>query len=270
MHRSAIGIFDSGIGGLTVASAVARALPHEDVIYLGDTARLPYGTKSAATVSRYAARAMEILLRYPIKAVVVACNTASAHAIPTLREATDLPVIGVVGPGARAACAATTSQKIGVAGTEATIRSGAYQQAIMALEPKAEVVTTPWPLLVPLAEEGWTNHEVTRLTLETYLEPFVSAGVDTLVLGCTHYPVFKPLIRSVLETSFGDPEIALVDSADVVASDLTTLLSERSEEAPERVGRRTFFCTDAPERFARVGGTFFEGGELASVTAIDL
>lgn len=270
MHRAAIGIFDSGIGGLTVASAVASALPHEDVIYLGDTARLPYGTKSAATVSRYATRAMDILLRYPIKAVVVACNTASAHAIPTLREATSLPVIGVVGPGARAAVEATESRKIGVAGTEATIRSGAYQRAILELAPEAEVVTAPWPLLGPLAEEGWTQHPVTRLTLETYLEPFVASGVDTLVLGCTHYPVFKPLIRSVLETSFDGAQIALVDSADVVALDLTQLLQEREEAAPERVGRRTFFCTDAPERFARVGGTFFQGGELAAVTAIDL
>ena len=164
----------------------------------------------------------------------------------------------------------TTSHKIGVAGTEATIRSGAYQEAIIALEPRAEVVTAPWPLLVPLAEEGWTNHAVTRLTLETYLEPFVTSGVDTLVLGCTHYPVFKPLIRSVLETSFEGAQIALVDSAEVVASDLQTLLAQRDAEAPERVGRRTFFCTDAPERFARVGSTFFEGGELAAVTAIDL
>lgn len=270
MHRSAIGIFDSGIGGLTVASAVARALPYEDVIYLGDTARLPYGTKSAETVSRYAARAMELLLRYPIKAVVVACNTASAHAIPTLRAATELPVIGVVGPGARAACAATQTHKIGVAGTEATIRSGAYQDAILALAPESEVVTAPWPLLVPLAEEGWTDHAVTRLTLESYLEPFVASGVDTLVLGCTHYPVFKPLIRSVLETTFDGAQIALVDSAEVVASDLMTLLAKRGEEAPERAGRRTFFCTDAPERFVRVGGTFFEGGALAAVTAIDL
>ena len=270
MKRAAIGIFDSGIGGLTVASAVARALPYEDVIYLGDTARLPYGTKSASTVSRYAARAMDILLRYPIKAVVVACNTASAHALPTLREATSLPVIGVVDPGARAACAATKSGRIGVAGTEATIRSGAYQRAILEHDSDAEVVTAPWPLLVPLAEEGWTEHEVTRLTVQTYLEPFVTAGVDTLVLGCTHYPVFKPLIRSVLERSFDGCEMALVDSADVVASDLQALLEEREESAPERVGRRTFFCTDAPERFARVGGTFFEGGELAAVTAIDL
>ena len=270
MHRAAIGIFDSGIGGLTVASAVARMLPHEDVIYLGDTARLPYGTKSAATVSRYASRAMELLLRYPVKAVVVACNTASAHAIPTLQASTDLPVIGVVGPGARAACAATGNQKIGVAGTEATIRSGAYQQAIAALEPSSEVVTAPWPLLVPLAEEGWTKHPVTRLTLETYLAPFVAAGVDTLVLGCTHYPVFKPLIAEVLERSFDGAEIALVDSAEVVASDLSALLGERGLTAPERAGRRTFFCTDAPERFTRVGNTFFEGGELESATAIDL
>ena len=138
------------------------------------------------------------------------------------------------------------------AGTEATIRSGAYQSAILDQAPEAQVITAPWPLLVPLAEEGWTDHEVTRLTVETYLEPFVTSGVDTLVLGCTHYPVFKSLIRSVLDASFDGFEMALVDSADVVANDLTALLADRQEAAPERVGRRTFFCTDAPERFARV------------------
>jgi glutamate racemase len=270
VHRAAIGIFDSGIGGLTVASAVASALPHEDIIYLGDTARLPYGTKSAATVSRYASRAMELLLRYPVKAVVVACNTASAHAIPTLRAATDLPVIGVVEPGARAACQTTRSGTIGVAGTEATIRSGAYQKAIEAAAPGAEVVTHPWPLLVPLAEEGWTDHPVTRLTLQTYLAPFALAGVDTIVLGCTHYPVFKATIRSVLDEHFGGREIALVDSADVLTGDLAALLGEHGLMAPDRAGRRTFFCTDAPERFSRVGGTFFSGGALGEVTVLDL
>jgi glutamate racemase len=270
VHRAAIGIFDSGIGGLTVASAVARELPNEDVIYLGDTARLPYGTKSAVTVSRYAARAMELLLGHSVKAVVVACNTASAHAIPALRAATDLPVIGVVEPGARAACASTRSGKIGVAGTEATIRSGAYQAAIEAQSPGAEVVTVAWPLLVPLAEEGWTDHPVTRLTLQTYLAPFVEGGVDTIVLGCTHYPVFKETIRSVLEEDFGGAEIALVDSADVLVGDLACLLADRDLRAPDRAGRHTFFCTDAPERFARVGGTFFSGGDLGTVTVLDL
>jgi glutamate racemase len=270
VHRAAIGIFDSGIGGLTVAAEVVRRLPHEDVIYLGDTARLPYGTKSAATVTRYAERATELLLRYPIKAVVVACNTASAHALPRLRALTDLPVLGVVEPGARAAVAASRGGSIGIVGTEATIRSGAYHQAIGALTPEAELVASPWPLLVPLAEEGWVDHAVARLTLETYLQPFAGAGVDTLVLGCTHYPVFKPLIAEVLASSFGRDDVVLVDSAEAVTAELGELLTERELRAPERAGRRSFFCTDAPERFARVGARFLPAGDLASVTAVDL
>jgi glutamate racemase len=209
MNRSAIGIFDSGIGGLTVAAEVGRRLPAEDIIYLGDTARLPYGTKSAATVTRYAERAMELLLRYPVKAVVVACNTATAHALPTLRELTDMPVLGVVEPGARSAVAATRSGRIGITGTEATVRSEAYHRAIRALLPDAELTAMAWPLLVPLAEEGWIDHPVARLTVETYLGPLVEAGVDTLVLGCTHYPVFKRLISDVLAERFGREDVVL-------------------------------------------------------------
>ncbi len=273
MHRAAIGIFDSGIGGLTVAAEIGRQLPHEDLIYLGDTARLPYGTKSAGTVARYAERAVELLLRYPLKAVVVACNTASAHALPALRAMTDLPVLGVVEPGARSAIAASRdpSAPIGVAGTEATVRSGAYADAIEALEPERQVVQHKWPLLVPLAEEGWFEHPVARLTVETYLDPFARAGVDTLVLGCTHYPGFKPLIEEVLQECFPDcGPIALVDSAEAVTAELTDILQEADLSAPERAGRRSFFCTDAPERFARVGAGFFPGGDLATATAVDL
>ncbi len=270
MKRAAIGIFDSGIGGLTVAAEVVRQLPCEDVVYLGDTARLPYGTKSAATVCRYAERATELLLRYPIKAVVVACNTASAHAIPTLRAMTDMPVLGVVEPGARAAVAATRSGKVGIAGTEATIRSGAYQSALTDLRGDLTLTASAWPLLVPLAEEGWTEHEAARLIVRSYLEPFVTAQVDTIVLGCTHYPVFKALIAEVLAESFDAHDIALVDSAEEVTEELGALLTTRDLEAPERVGRRSFFCTDAPERFARVGAGFFPSGDLTAVSAVDL
>ena len=276
MHRAAIGIFDSGIGGLTVASEIARMLPHEDLIYLGDTARLPYGTKSAATVVRYSERAVDLLLRYPVKVVVIACNTASAHALGALRSHTELPVLGVIEPGARAAAAAAgPNGRIGVVGTEATIRSGAYQRAIAAALGEDErataerVVCRAWPLLVPLAEEGWHEHPVARLTLRTYLEPFVAAEVDTLVLGCTHYPVFKRLIREVLRDDFGDRPITLVDSAEALTLELAALLAERQLAAPVRDGRRSFFCTDAPERFGRVGTVFF-GGEVAPVFPVDL
>lgn len=269
MHRAAIGIFDSGIGGLTVAAEIVRRLPTEDLIYLGDTARLPYGTKSAATVVRYAERAVELLLRYPVKMVVVACNTASAYALESLREGSELPILGVIGPGARAAVAATKTGRIGVAGTEATVRSQAYQKAITALLPDAELTARPWPLLVPLAEEGWVDHPVTRLTIRTYLEPMVAAGVDALVLGCTHYPVFKAVIADILERELGGYPLTLVDSAETVTTELDELLTARHLHAPEREGRRSFFCTDAIERFGRVGATFFPE-DVAPVFAVDL
>lgn len=268
MHRAAIGIFDSGIGGLTVAAEIARRLPHEDLVYLGDTARLPYGTKSAATVIRYSERAVDLLLRYPIKAVVVACNTASAHALTSLRQHTDLPVLGVIEPGARSAVA-TGKKTIAVAATEATIRSGAYQRALTGLDPEVKILAAPWPLCVPLAEEGWIDHAVTRLTLKTYLEPFVRDGAEALVLGCTHYPVFKPLIRKILDEDLGGGELALVDSAEAVTDELAALLDDKKLRAPERDGRRSFFCTDAPERFGRVGTVFF-GGDVAPVFPVDL
>lgn len=277
MHRAAIGLFDSGIGGLTVARELARRLPHEDLIYLGDTARLPYGTKSASTVIRYSERAVDLLCRYPIKAVVIACNTASAHALTALRSHTELPVLGVIEPGARAAVAASRGGRIGIMATEATVRSGAYQRAIGQLEGLSDTalanrcLALPAPLLVPLAEEGWVDHPVTRLTLETYLRPFVDAGCDTLVLGCTHYPVMKPLIRDVLKQRFelADEALALVDSAEAVTDELEQLLDTKALRAPARDGRYSFFCTDAPERFSRVGTTFF-GGDVAPVFPVDL
>jgi glutamate racemase len=272
IERAAIGVFDSGIGGLTVARALARRLPDEDIIYLGDTARLPYGTKSAATVARYAERAVELLTRYPIKTVVIACNTATAYALDTLRAAHAIPILGVIEPGARAALAATRGGPIAIAGTEATIRSTAYQRALSRIDPSlaaARLLARPWPLLVPLAEEGWVDHPVTRLTLATYLSDIVAARADTLILGCTHYPVFKDAIAAVLADDFDGYPLRLVDSAESVTEELAALLAERSLLAPAREGRRSFFCTDAPERFARVGEVFF-GAPVAPVAAVDL
>jgi len=268
-HRAAIGVFDSGIGGLTVASEISRQLPTEDLIYLGDTARLPYGTRSPETVARYAEKAAGALLKYPIKALVVACNTASAYALDHLTESTDVPVLGVIGPGARAAVESPHSGKIGIAGTAGTIASGADQNAIRDLDSSIETIQMPWPLLVSLAEEGWVDNQVARLTLTTYLESFVEAEVGSLVLGCTHYPVFKDTIREVLTKEFGGVSIALIDSAEAVTDELSLLLKENDLEAPSRLGRRSFFCTDASERFKRVGSTFL-GEELASVSTIDL
>ena len=255
MHRAAIGVFDSGIGGLTVAREIVSQLPSEDLVYLGDTARLPYGTRSHDTVTRYARRALTLLLRYPIKVVVIACNTATACALPALSEETDLPILGVVQPGARAAIAATKTGKIGIAGTEGTLRSGAYLSAIRYFRVDVLLSTTPWPLLVPLAEEGWVDHPVTRLTLQTYLRPFVDSEVDTLVLGCTHYPVFKEVIQSVLDQDFGGTHGArrLGRSGHPRAP----CPPHGSESPSSRTNRSLpFFCTDARDRFYGLGVLF--------------
>ncbi len=268
MREAAIGIFDSGIGGLTVAREIARRLPHENLEYLGDTARLPYGSKSPETVQRYASNCVRFLRSEPLKAVVIACNTASALALPHLKAEIDIPVLGVIGAGARAAARRNRGGPIGVIGQEGTVQSGSYTLAIHEHLPQASVVSYPCPLLVPLAEEGWVEHEVARLTLETYLAPLAEAGVDTLVLGCTHYPLFKRLIGAVFREKFG-MEVALVDSAEAVTEDLHTLLRERGLLREEGRATRRFFCTDAPDRFERVGLRFF-GEPFDSVEQVDL
>lgn len=268
--RGGIGIFDSGIGGLTVAREIARRLPAERMAYLGDTARLPYGSKSSGTVTRYARMCIDFLRSEPTKAIVIACNTASALALPHIESELDIPVLGVIGAGARAAVRATRGGTIGVIGQEGTIRSGAYDDAIRALAPGARIASQASPLLVPLAEEGWVANDVARRTLEIYLEPLAAAGIDTLVLGCTHYPLFRDLIDDVLRTHF-DISVALVDSAEAVTTELHELLAARDLLAPdaEGAGRRRFFCTDSPERFERVGLRFF-GEPFDSVAQVDL
>ncbi len=269
MRTAAIGVFDSGIGGLTVARELSDRLPHEHVIYLGDTARLPYGSKSAETVSGYARKCVRFLTSQGVKAIVVACNTASALALPTLGQEFEVPVLGVIGPGARAAVQQTRGGPVGVIGQEGTVRSGSYELAIHARRPWLPVVSQPCPLLVPLAEEGWVDTEVARLVLERYLEPLAAARVDTLVLGCTHYPLFKPLIRHVLKNQY-DTDAVLVDSAEAVTDDVARMLTERDLLNPATVqGERRFFCTDAPERFQRVGRAFF-GSLITDVTQVDL
>ena len=271
MRDAAIGIFDSGIGGLTVAREIARRLPHESLEYLGDTARLPYGSKSEGTVTRYARQCVRFLRNQPLKAVVVACNTATALALPHLVAELDVPVLGVIGAGARAAVARSRGGTIGVIGQEGTIRSGSYSQAIGDLLPGATLVAHPCPLLVPLAEEGWVANDVARRTVEIYLEPVAAARVDTLVLGCTHYPLFKPVIDAVFRERHG-LDVALVDSAEAVTDELQSLLAERdllrSATATPKATRR-FFCTDAPERFVRVGLRFF-GEPFDHVSLVDI
>jgi glutamate racemase len=254
VHR-AIGIFDSGVGGLTVCKELIRQLPGENLIYLGDTARVPYGTKSAQTVEQYALEAAGFLVDQGVKLLVVACNTASAVALPALRERYQLPVIGVIEPGAQRA-ADSLNRRIGVIGTEGTINSRRYEEAIRNLLPDAAVFSAACPLFVPLAEEGWAEHEVALLACREYLQPLIEAQIDTLVLGCTHYPLLHKTLQKVL-----GPDVLLVDSAEETARSVATLFQEQGLGRPEHGGQRDFYVTDVPTRFERVGRAFL-GREL--------
>jgi glutamate racemase len=257
-----IGIFDSGIGGLTVLAELRRRLPNERFVYLGDTARLPYGTKSSETVARYALRAAAFLAKHDVKLLVVACNTASATALPALERTMPVPVIGVVAPGARAALAVTRG-RIGVIATESTIASGAYTRAIHDRRPDVEVVTHACPLFVPLAEEGWLDHPVTREVAGIYLAPLAAAGVDTLILGCTHYP----LLRAPIAATVG-AQVALVDSAVAVAAEVEARLTARGLGG-ENDGELQLLVTDAATRFSRLA-TIILGESHTALRLVDL
>lgn len=255
MRNRPVGVFDSGIGGLTVLRALVERLPAEDFLYLGDTARLPYGTKTAATVERYALQAVAELVRRGVKAVVVACNTASAAALPVLAAAhPQLPVIGVIEPGATAAVAASRTGRIAVLATEGTVRGGAYQRAIIERLPLAQVTAIPATLFVALAEEGWIEGDVAQAAAGRYLSPlFVDAAAapDVLVLGCTHFPPLAGVIGKV-----AGPGVRIVDSAVTTADSLALLLARRGLAATAGAGTARFLVTDGEERFARVGPVF--------------
>ena len=261
-----IGIFDSGIGGLTVVRRIHRVLPREDLIYLGDTARVPYGTKSPGTVIRFACEDTRFLVRQKVKAVVVACNTVSAWALPTLARRFSLPIFGVILPGAEAAVGKTRTGRIGVIGTATTVRSQAYARAILARFDRARVFSRACPLLVPLVEEGWTHHEVTRSILRTYLSPLLRRGIDTLVLGCTHYPLLKTAIREV-----AGPGVALVDSAESCARFLADKL--RGANLLNLTRRRNGVIqpcvTDEVERFEDLAARFL-GAPTRKAWKVDL
>lgn len=264
MNAAAIGIFDSGIGGLTVLARVAARMPSENLLYLGDTARVPYGTKSADTVIRYARACAGILLDRGIKALVVACNTASAHALHALRGHLPVPVVGVVEPGASTAVVQSRHGRIGVIGTAGTVASGAYPAAIHALRPDAHVFAMACPLFVPLAEEGWTEGAVPKAVAERYLAPLLEKDIDTLVLGCTHYPLLAKVIQNVVGNS-----ITLVDSAEETARTLEHLLVQKGLRAPSgEIGTRRFLASDAPDTLARVGARFL-GCDLGKVEWVD-
>jgi glutamate racemase len=264
MSSAPIGVFDSGIGGLTVVAAIHRALPHESILYLGDTARVPYGTKSPDVVRRYALTCSRFLVREGAKMVVVACNTATAHGLTAMQAELSVPVIGVIRPGAEVAAARSRARRIGVIGTEGTVASGSYQAALRVLKPDAEVFARSCPLFVPLAEEGMSDHPATRLIAEEYLQPLVRAGIDTLVLGCTHYPLLRATIQAVVGST-----IDIVDSASAVAGAVAQALARGGlAAAPERRHDR-FFATDAGERFLRVGRAFL-GDAIPEVVHVDL
>lgn len=272
-----IGVFDSGIGGLTVLREITRLLPAERTVYLGDTARVPYGSKSRETIERYSREIASFLLKRGIKMLVAACNTASAYAVPALAASLEIPVLGVIEPGARAAAAATRAKRIGVIGTEGTIKSNSYVEAIKRIfdagsfeiaehgkksfdryfevNPGHGVVifTKACPLFVPLVEEGWTDDEVTRQVVERYLGGLRDEAIDTLVLGCTHYPLLKEAVASVM-----GPSVALIDSAEATALEVRRVLGDKGllNDGPGAAEHR-FFVTDSPERFMAVGRRFF-------------
>jgi len=248
-----IGVFDSGIGGLTVVRQLHKALPSEDIVYLGDTARVPYGTKSPSTVVRFACEDTQFLLQQNVKAVVVACNTCSAWAMPMLEKKFAVPVFGVILPGVRAALEQTRNQRIGIIGTNATIRSKAYSNAILARCDSARVFARACPLLVPLVEEGWTRRPVTDTVLREYLDPMLRHRIDTLILGCTHYPLLKAAIRKI-----AGPKVSLVDSAESCALYVRERLAKQKLLAPNRRRTGTIqpFVTDETERFGDVAKRF--------------
>ena len=268
-----IGIFDSGVGGLTVYRALHEHLPNERFVYLGDTARVPYGTKSLATVERYAVENAQFLAARGIKLLVVACNTASALALPAIRSALNIEVAGVIGPGARAAVAGQKGKRIGVIATESTVQSGAYTAAIAKADPGAVVIERACPLFVALAEEGWAVQDVARMVAETYLKDF-RAGIDTLVLGCTHYPILKQVIQDAV-----GEQVELIDSGEAAAREVKSLLAEkdlaRASSGTGALERQLcddldhFYVTDAAERFARVAERFL-GSKPARLEAVEV
>jgi glutamate racemase len=275
-----IGIFDSGVGGLTVYRALHERLPNERFVYLGDTARVPYGTKSLATVERYAVENSKFLEAHGIKLLVVACNTASALALPAIRKAMRVPVIGVIEPGSRAAVGVARGANIGVIATEATVNSGAYAAAIAAVsegsgaESSSEVIERACPLFVSLAEEGWANSDVARLVARDYLADFSKTSIAVLVLGCTHYPILRDVISETVGT-----EVTLIDSGAATAADVESLLETSALTHDEPVGidqeRRLcddldhFYVTDAAERFAKVAERFL-GSAPSILEAVEI
>jgi glutamate racemase len=259
-----IGVFDSGIGGLTAVRQMFRLLPSEAVIYFGDTARLPYGSKSRETVTRFSLEISSFLVRQNIKALLVACNTASSFALPTLIGRLEIPVVGVIEPAASTAVAKSPHGRIGVIGTLGTVASGAYPAAIDRLAPGAAVISRACPLFVPLVEEGWIDHAVTRQIAEEYLLELRNGQLESLILGCTHYPLLAPLIARLMGSG-----VALVDSGAEAARVMADLLRERGQLAPAGAPEHRFFLSDEPRTFVRVAESFLGGPLPAAPIVVD-
>ncbi len=243
MNNLPIGVFDSGVGGLTVVKEIMATLPNERVVYFGDTARVPYGTKSKELVTSYAAQIVEFLLQKSVKAIVVACGTVSSNAMEALRARFDIPLIEVVTPGAKAALAASKNGRIGVIGTEATVRSGAYERLLKAMREDIIVHSRFCPLFVPLVEEGWTNTDVTRLTAEIYLNELLATGIDTLVLGCTHYPLLIDCIHGIAGS------VTLVNPAQATAHELSDFLHNQNMLRQDSTPEHEFYVSDNTAKF---------------------
>lgn len=263
--NSPIGVFDSGLGGLTVMKEITKILPNEDIIYFGDTAHVPYGNKSKATIQRFSLEIARFLMQHKIKMLVVACNTASSYAVKTLRKNFSIPIIGVVEPGVTAAIKASRSSRIGVIGTKGTISSDAYQNRLLNIDKSIKVYAKPCPLFVPLVEEGWLNNKIVYEIAEYYLKDFRTKNIDTLILGCTHYPLLKNVIAKIM-----GKDVTIVDSAKQTAYRVNEMLKKSDLVANKR--RKSiykFYVSDDANKFKVNGGKFF-GREIANVKKISL
>ncbi|MBZ0179846.1 MAG: glutamate racemase [Melioribacteraceae bacterium] len=266
MNRSnPIGIFDSGIGGLTVVKRISANLPNENIIYFGDTARVPYGSKSNSTVIEYSIQDANFLIKKNVKLIVVACNTASSAALDALRERFEIPIIGMIEPGAKMALETTKNEKIGVIGTNATINNKAYSSELLKIDPKAEIVEKACPLFVPLAEEGWLDHKATYAVAEEYLKELKSAKVDTLILGCTHYPILSKVIQDVMGN-----EVRLIDSGTAATKIVEDYLNGRNLRNPSNnIGIHEYYVSDLPIKFKEVAERFL-GRKVSNIHKVDL
>ncbi|MGD1044121.1 MAG: glutamate racemase [Bacteroidota bacterium] len=259
-----IGVFDSGIGGMTVVRALTHHLPHENIIYFGDTARVPYGPKSQQVVREYALQDTDVLLQHDVKLIVIACNTVSAVALDVVQKRAKVPVVGVILPGAKAAVQATKNKRIGVIGTVGTIFSNAYSNAIRQLDSDIKVFAQPCPLFVPLAEEGWIDHKATELIAKEYIFPLTLEKIDTLVLGCTHYPILRDVIGKLLHQS-----VTLIDSGEATALDVKNMLADlKLNNASTLKPNLQFFVSDVPHKFTEIGERFL-GTKLGKVHRVE-